>query len=301
MYRALTGLLLLLLVAGGSAACWGGDDDPAPTPTPTETATASSTPTTVSPPPATATATATPTATATATPSPTTAPPTATPTRTATQAPQPGMVIEHGPRDSGAVALTLDMGGRVEPALDIMNWLIANDVRATIFMTGAMVENPNTDAGREVLQLLDAHRDQFDLGNHSYSHPDFRDLTAAEMGDELARTSAAIAGYTSIDPRPLFRPPFGGQDAEVVAGVAAAGYTRTIMWDVDTIDWRPESEGGPTAADIVAKVESRAQGGSIVLMHLGGYNTFEALPAIVANLRARGLELVTVSELLGVE
>jgi peptidoglycan/xylan/chitin deacetylase (PgdA/CDA1 family) len=70
------------------------------------------------------------------------------------------------------------------------------------------------------------------------------------------------------------------------------------MWDIDTIDWRPTVDGGPTARDIEARVLSRVQGGSIVLMHLGGYNTLEALPAIVDGLRAKGLEPVTLTELL---
>jgi peptidoglycan/xylan/chitin deacetylase (PgdA/CDA1 family) len=207
--------------------------------------------------------------------------------------------VTNGDRAGRAVALTFDMGGRVDPALDIMQWLIAHRVKATVFMTGAMADNVNTEAGRQVLGLVDANPALFALGNHSYSHPDFRDLSAAQMADELARTEASIALYTARSPRPLFRPPFGGQDARVVAAVAAAGYAYTVMWDVDTIDWRPETDGGPTADDIVAKVLGNARGGSIVLMHLGGYNTYEALPRIVEGLRARGLEPVTLVELLG--
>jgi peptidoglycan/xylan/chitin deacetylase (PgdA/CDA1 family) len=192
------------------------------------------------------------------------------------------------------------MGGRVDPALDIMQWLIDHRVPATIFMTGAMADNPNTEAGRDVLRLIDDHRDLFDLGNHSYSHPDFRELDAAGMADQLSRTEASIARHTSVAPRPFFRPPFGGQNASVVSGVAAAGYTYSIMWDIDTIDWRPESDGGPTAASMTAKVLNNAQGGSIVLMHLGGYNTYEALPAIVQGLRDRGLGFATLGGMLGV-
>ena len=74
------------------------------------------------------------------------------------------------------------------------------------------------------------------------------------------------------------------------------------MWDVDTIDWRPISDGGPTADDIVAKVVSRAEGGSIVLMHDGGgprSETLAALPQVIDTLRARGFGFATVSELLG--
>ena len=34
-------------------------------------------------------------------------------------------------------------------------------------------------------------------------------------------------------------------------------------------------------------------------MHLGGYNTFDALPAILSGLRDKGLEPVTLGEMLG--
>lgn len=207
--------------------------------------------------------------------------------------------VDYGARGTNQVALTLDMGGRVDPALDIMNWLVANQVKATIFMTGAMAENPNTDAGRQVLAIVDAHPELFDLGNHSYSHPDFRERSAAKMAAELHTTETATAKDTSRPLRPIWRPPFGGVNQAVLNAVGPAGYPYTIMWDIDTIDWLPEADGGPATAQIVAKVLGNAQGGSIVLMHLGGYNTLAALPQIVEGLRARGLEPVKLSEMLG--
>jgi hypothetical protein len=70
------------------------------------------------------------------------------------------------------------------------------------------------------------------------------------------------------------------------------------MWDVDTIDWRPVADGGPTAAAIADKVAVKAVNGSDVLMHLGGYNTYDALPSMVQRLRARGLEPTTISDVL---
>ncbi len=198
------------------------------------------------------------------------------------------------------MALTFDMGGRVGDAEAIVAWLIDHDVPASVFMTGAMADNPDTDAGRAVLRTIDAHPELLTLGNHSYSHPDFRTLSASAIKDELARTAAAIAPYCDQDPRPFFRPPFGGQDADVLAAVGAAGYRFTVMWDVDTIDWRPikNDPPGPTADQIVTKVLDRIQGGTIVLMHLGGYETFEALPRIVDGLRSGGFDLVTLDELL---
>lgn len=203
--------------------------------------------------------------------------------------------------DGNEIALTFDMGGRVGDALAIVDWLVDQRVHATIFMTGAMADNQNTEAGRQVLAIIDAHPEFFTLGNHSYTHRDFRSLTAAEIRDELRRTEATIARYCSQSPRPFFRPPNGGYGADGLAAVGAAGYRYTVTWDIDTIDWRPikNDPPGPTADQIVAKVLGNAQGGSIVLMHLGGYKTFEALPRIVEGLRAAGYDLVTIDEIMG--
>lgn len=193
------------------------------------------------------------------------------------------------------------MGGRVGDALSIVGWLVDHQVHATIFMTGAMADNKNTEAGRTVLSIIDAHPDLFTLGNHSYTHRDFRTLSASEIRDELQRTEDALARHCSQDPRPLFRPPNGGYDADVLAALGSAGYRTTVLWDIDTIDWRPidNDPPGPTADQIVAKVLGNAQGGSIVLMHLGGYETFQALPRIVEGLDDAGYELATIDELLG--
>jgi peptidoglycan/xylan/chitin deacetylase (PgdA/CDA1 family) len=191
------------------------------------------------------------------------------------------------------------MGGRIDPALDIMQFLIDNQVPATIFMTGAMAENVNTDAGRQVLEIVCLESSLFEPANHSYSHPDFRDLSDAEIAAELSSAEEAMLAACDRSPRPLFRPPFGGIDARVAEAVAAGGYGYSIMWDIDTIDWRPEPDGGPTGTDITSKVLANATGGSIVLMHLGGYNTLDALPDMVAGLRERGFELVTVGDMLG--
>ena len=124
-------------------------------------------------------------------------------------------------------------------------------------------------------------------------------LSAARIADELPQAEAAIQRHAVQSPRPLFRSPFGAWDAELLNGVGSAGYGWTVLWDLDTIDWKPISDGGPTAEQIIAKVLSGAQGGSIVLMHLGGHETLEAMPGIVDGLLALGYSLVTLQRLIG--
>jgi peptidoglycan/xylan/chitin deacetylase (PgdA/CDA1 family) len=208
----------------------------------------------------------------------------------------PAAVVSHGDRDGDGVALTFDIGGRLDPALDIMDWLVAHRVKATIFPTGEIAST--TQVGRAVLAIVRDHPELFSLGNHSWDHPSFTELAADEMADELIRTENAVAPLAGRTTRPWFRPPFGAWNTAVRDGVGAAGWPTLVMWDVDTIDWRPTSDGGPTAGDIVAKVLANAQSGSIVLMHLGGYNTLDALPGMVAGLQDRGLRPVTLDEML---
>ena len=230
-----------------------------------------------------------------------TASPTALPSVSIPAGPTPlpggsSLVVSHGPRASTAVALTFDMGGRLDPALSIMAWLVAHDVRATVFPTGK--EATETAIGRSVMERIAAHPELFTIGNHSWDHPDFRTLDPTAIADQLTRTETAIEPLAGRTTKPYFRPPFGSHDQAVRDAVGAAGWPYTIMWDVDTIDWRPTADGGPTAEHIVAKVISRSRGGSIVLMHLGGWHTLEALPGVVDGLRGKGLEPVTLAELL---
>lgn len=225
----------------------------------------------------------------------TSAAPTAEPTASA----PPSLAVRHGDRTSNLVALTFDMGGRVTPAVDIVEYLVANDVPATVFLTGAILDSTATDAGRRVLSLVDGHRALFELGNHSYTHRDFRTLTDEQILVELEGMEQAVASRSTLTPRPLFRPPYGGYDERVLAAVGAGGYPYTILWDIDSIDWKPESDGGPTTDQIVAKVRDNVRGGSIVLFHLGGYDTLDALPGVLAALAEKGLEPATVSVMLG--
>ena len=209
----------------------------------------------------------------------------------------PAAVITHGPRGTTQIALTFDMGGRLDPAVAIVQWLIDHNVHATLFPSGKA--GTTTDQGRAALVLAATRPDLFVIGNHSWDHPDFTTLTAAQMADQLNSTETAIQRLTGALTKPYFRPPYGAWTYAVRVGVGAAGWPDMIMWDVDTIDWRSTADGGPTASAIVTKVLTNAQGGSIVLMHLGGWHTLEALPDLLAGLTSRGLTPVTLTTVLG--
>lgn len=255
------------------------------------------------------------------TPQPT-ASPTAVPTPSPTVAPtgcRAGNRVAAGsaqtfyaiPGAGHAVALTLDMGGRLDPGVDILNFLIANHVCATIFPTGAMAQ---TTQGQQVLAIIKAHPELFEVGNHTMHHCNLVSggggspttapcLTGGApsvqfIKDQLTDAAAILEAATGQAPVPYWRAPYGSINSTVLSAAASVGYTKTFMWDIDTIDWKPISEGGPTAQQIATKVVSRAVDGSVVLMHLGGYETLEALELMVPGLRDRGFLLTSLSDML---
>ncbi len=211
-----------------------------------------------------------------------------------------------GPR----VALTFDMGGRMDPAVDILNFLVEHQVCATVFATGAMSQ---TAPGRAALAIVRDHPELFEVGNHTMYHCDLvrggggspssqpcvgGAPSADRIRRELTDAEAILREATGQNPQPYWRPPYGSISDAVLGAAASVGYTKTFLWDVDSIDWKPVSDGGPTAAQIASKVVGNAVNGSNVLFHLGGYETLDALELIVPALRDRGFVLTSLSDLL---
>jgi len=111
---------------------------------------------------------------------------------------------------------------------------------------------------------------------------------------ELKRTQAVIKKFTGKQAL-YFRPPFGEVDERLAKLAAEAGLV-TVQYDIASGDPDP----GLSAKRIARSVVNGAKGGSIVVFHMNrnGARTAEALPEIIAGLREKGFELVTVGELL---
>lgn len=196
--------------------------------------------------------------------------------------------VTKGATSSKVVALTFDDGSDGTNINKILDILSAHNVKATFFLTGSGAEKHP-----QAIKNIAAKGHQ--LGNHSYSHPDFRTLSAAQMKSQLDRTETIIKNLTGKSTKPIFRAPYGSVNSNVLAGVGAAGYGYTIQWNIDTIDWR-----GDSATTITNKVVNNIVPGTIVLMHTGAGapGTPTALPNIITELKAKGYSFVTVSQLL---
>jgi peptidoglycan/xylan/chitin deacetylase (PgdA/CDA1 family) len=211
----------------------------------------------------------------------------------------PSPLVEHGDRASDQVALTFTVGYQLDPALEILQLLRSRGVPATIFMSGIVFDQDQTRADAEaVLAIITQRSDLFQLGQHGYSAGELAKLPTEEVITEVRGAELAMARYGVTQLGPYFSPPGGAWSPALLATLGSLGYSTSVLWDVDPLDWKPPADGGPSAAEVAARVLDRVQGGSIILLHLGGWNTLPALPAILDGLTARGLRPVTVAELL---
>jgi peptidoglycan/xylan/chitin deacetylase (PgdA/CDA1 family) len=187
----------------------------------------------------------------------------------------------NGHRDRKRVAIGFDDG----PAADtgaFVRELKHLKIHATFFEIGEQVPG-NSSVMKKILATGN------EIGNHSMHH-------VPNAGySEIHDTQRAIKNATGFTPC-VFRPPDGVFNSATVDAASSLGLT-TVVWDVDPRDWST-----PGTEAIKGNVVGNVKPGSIVVMHDGGGprgQTLAALPGIVAALRHRGYEFVTVSELLG--
>lgn len=185
------------------------------------------------------------------------------------------------------VALTFDAGAGAGAAAELLEVLAGRGVRSTFFVAGSFAD---TFPGLVARMAADGH----ELANHSYSHPDFRNLSDQQMRVEIRRGTAAIEAAAGVLIAPLWRPPFGGRDGRVLRLVEQEGF-RSVYWTFDSGDWRE----GWTADRVRTTVLANAAPGAVVVHHVSPVATARAMPSIIDELRRRGYELVTVSELMG--
>ncbi len=202
-----------------------------------------------------------------------------------------GKPVSHGPRNVPRISLTLDsglIGGDGAGFNRIINVLMAYQTPVTFFLTGKFIEH-HPDVVRRLAVIP-----YFEVANHSYTHIDLTHASPRIIGNELKATQeriSRVAGTHGL----FFRPPYGKTNYIVSRTAARLGLT-TVLWDVESQDYRKDFGGDR----IVKTVMDRVRNGSIVLMHMNGErsDTADILKKIIPGLHKRGFQMVTVSRLL---
>ncbi len=190
--------------------------------------------------------------------------------------------------DEKKVALTFDDGPHYKYTEQILDILKKYGVKATFFVIGVNAEK----YPQKVKRISD---EGHEIGNHTYSHLNLKELDEKEIRQELIKGERIIEKITAKKPK-LLRPP-GGTYSDAVVKTASEMGCDVILWSQDTRDW------AHTPADKIAcGIIDNVKGGDIVLFHdfvSPDTPTPEALEKIIPQLLKSGYKFVTVSELIG--
>ncbi len=192
--------------------------------------------------------------------------------------------------DRKLIALTFDDGPDGKYTPKVLDILKERGVKGTFFLVGPQVSKYPDIAGR----ILD---EGHSIGNHSWSHKDFKKMTPKQIASEIDRTQQEIADATGYTPH-LMRAPYGNISTSLLDALHERDMEH-VYWTIDTRDW-----AGTSVADMRKNVSAHAEPGSVLLMHsFGGKknaldNTLKLLPQIIDDLSSEGFTFVTVDELI---
>lgn len=177
------------------------------------------------------------------------------------------------------IALTFDDGpGKYTKS--ILKCLDKNDAHATFFVMGNAVNNYKSE-------LKKADLIGCEIASHSFNHPNLALLSSEGIKNQMNITDKrikAIIGHGAA----LMRPPYGLINSSVKKNVKKP----IITWNIDTRDWETRS-----ASSTYNSVMKNVSDGDIILMHDIHGSTKQAVLKIIPELKKRGYQMVTVSEL----
>ncbi len=167
------------------------------------------------------------------------------------------------PRSPGQLALTFDDGPNPAWTPRLLDILAEHNVHATFFMVGKFAKAESALARR----VADAGHL---VGNHTWSHPDLSRTRAANVLDELTRTSDILAEITGKPVR-YFRPPFGARRPYVLKLARQLGLI-PVTWNAMTRDWK-EPSADKIAENLIRKIDSNQSRGyaSNIVLHDGSH------------------------------
>jgi peptidoglycan/xylan/chitin deacetylase (PgdA/CDA1 family) len=196
--------------------------------------------------------------------------------------------------DRKIIALTFDAGANAGGVDKILEILEKENIKGTFFLTGKFIEKYPSEVQKIILS-------EGDLGNHSYSHPHFTQISSEKITHELEKTEELISKL-GAEFKPIFRFPYGDRNSRTIKIINDKNYVN-IKWTIDSFGWKGIS-GGMTKESVKNRVLSRTTPGTIIMMHLGSnpndktHLDSEALPEIIQELKNQKYEFVTLTEML---
>ena len=203
------------------------------------------------------------------------------------------------------VSITFDDGPDPQWTPKILDVLKREHAPATFFLIGSQADKFGSITKR-------IYSEGHEIGNHTFFHPDISELSDRLVRLELNVTERLFASRLGISTI-LFRPPYSidaepdtEDEVRPLEISESMGYL-TVGDKIDPNDWRdnPHRSAEQISSFVLQHLPPCAPTdrlcGNIILLHDGGGDrreTVRALPMIIEGVRAKGLQIVPVSDLM---
>ncbi len=181
------------------------------------------------------------------------------------------------------VAITLDDGPHKTNTLKVIELFEKYNGRATFFMLGK-----NAELYPDVVKTVYEHG--FEIGSHSWDHPDLKKLDIDGVNKQIVDTQDAIFKITGYEPK-FIRPPFGSINDTVKEAISKNGM-KIALWNLDTEDWKLKD-----ANKIKDVIVNKAFDGAVILIHDIHSFTINGLELALEELNNKGYQFVTLDTL----
>ncbi|OYD09488.1 polysaccharide deacetylase family protein [Paludifilum halophilum] len=192
--------------------------------------------------------------------------------------------IYRGNEKKPMAALMINVAWGTEHLPGLLDILKREGISATFFLDGSWLKK-HPEMAEEL------RRQGHEVGNHAYSHPLMSRISRERIRTEIQRTEALIQQSTGDHSR-FFAPPAGDFNQNVLDEARHLGM-KTVLWTVDTVDWKKSS----SPEWMTARVKKGVGRGSLILMHPTD-RTVKALPKIISTVKNKGIKLGTVNQVL---
>ncbi|MBZ2173826.1 polysaccharide deacetylase family protein [Schnuerera sp. xch1] len=181
-----------------------------------------------------------------------------------------------------AFACNVDWGNEyIKPMLEVFS---KNKIKITFFVTGNWAEkNP------ELLKSI--VNEEHEIGNHGYQHMDYDKLSYEKNKEEILKAHNVINNLSGIQPK-YFAPPSGAYNDNTIKAAKDLNYD-IIMWSIDTIDWREDSNKEKITSRVINNIHDSA----IILMH-PTEETIKALPNIIDYIVEKGYKIGKIGDII---
>lgn len=207
--------------------------------------------------------------------------------------PRPGLpiLVTRGPDDLKRFALTIDDGTSADVVACYAAFALQTGFALTFFPNGSVRDNwePKAQTLRPLIE-----RGQVQIGNHTWSHSDLRQMSDTAMRADLERNDEWIQKTFGITSRPWLRPPYGNRNVHTDGVAASLGYTHIVNWSGTFGD-----SAVKTSSEIIGAAVLYGTPGAIILGHANHPPVTKLFTQLLDVFAGKGLTGVTLDQMFG--